>query len=124
MTAAHQDLIDTLQNKYDSALRAVATYDQDDYTLRYADEGVSEEYSPSDIDSIYEDLVIQDINHGFQEQLFTDLGEVRGKFRLFKQGTVAHFWPTDSDEGLFVAFDETADPGPRTLLSIAEEYYA
>lgn len=123
MAESPEDVVDRLTGKYGSALRAVATYDRDSYTLRYAGENVPEQYTPSDIEEIYEDLVVQDLNHGFQENLFNDMGEVRGKFRLFEDGTVAHFWPTSDDDGLFVALDETVDPGVRTLLSIAEEYY-
>lgn len=123
MAETPQDVVDRLSRKYGSALRAVATYDRDSYSLQYATEDVAEEYTPSDIERIYEDLVIQDLNHGFQENLFNDMGEVRGKFRIFEGGTVAHFWPTSDDDGLFVALDETVDPGARMLLNIAEEYY-
>lgn len=124
MSEEARAVVDELCKEYGSAVRAIATYDHDGYTLQYTGETVREEYSPSSIENIYDDLVIQDLNHGFQEELFTDMGEVRGKFRLFEHGTVAHFWPTDDDDGLFVAFDETVDPGARTLLSIVEQYYA
>ena len=124
MSSEHDAVVDALCEEYGSAVRAIATYDHDDYTLLYAGETVHDEYTPIDVERIYDDLVIQDFNHGFQEELFGDMGAVRGKFRLFAGGTVAHFWPTDDDAGLFVAFDDSADPGARTLLDIVEEYYA
>jgi hypothetical protein len=124
MSQMPQDIVTVLREEYGAAVRAVATYDRNSYTLRYAGDDVHEEYAPDDIEAIYEDIVFQELTHRFQEDLFDDMGGVRGKFRLFEEGTVAHFWPTSDDDGLFVALDETADPGARTLLDIAKEYYA
>lgn len=124
MSTDEDGVVGRLRSEYGSALRAVATYDREGYILRYAREGIEANYSTEDMDAIYEDVVLQDVEQPFHEQLFEDMGPVRGKMRLFEYGTVAHFWPTEEDEGLFVAFDGSADPGVRGLLGIAREFYA
>ncbi|MCX2819723.1 hypothetical protein EGH25_10225 [Haladaptatus sp. F3-133] len=116
-------VVSELRERYPGSVRAVATYDQDSYSLQYSAEGIDDEYSPEDIESIYDDVVLQDVGSVFHETLFHEMGDVRGKIRIFENGTVAHFWPTDDEEGLFVSLDGDADPGIRTLYGIAEGYY-
>jgi hypothetical protein len=120
---AGESIVSELRERYPGSVRAVATYDQDSYTVEYSGEGVDEEYSSEDVENIYDDVVLQDVGSVFHETLFHDMGEVRGKIRIFEDGTVAHFWPTDGEDGLFVSLDGEADPGIRTLYGIAEDYY-
>jgi hypothetical protein len=117
-------LLERLEAEYGAALSAVASYDRDDYTVHYVDDRVAAQYSTAEMDAIYDDVVLSDVGQPLQEQLFDDLGAVRGKIRLFEDGTVAHFWPTETDEGLFLTFDASADPGVRGLLDLAREFYA
>jgi hypothetical protein len=117
-------LVARLRETHGGSVRAVATYDRDGYTLRYATAAVREGYSEPEMDAIYDDVVLQDVGQPLQERLFDDIGAVRGAIRLFEDGTVAHFWPTDGTEGLFVAFDAEADPGVRSLLDLAATYYS
>jgi hypothetical protein len=124
MSTDSDDLVMRLQSEYGAALRAVATYTNDDYEIHYARADVENHYSVADKDTIYNDVVLQDAEHLFHEALFDDMGQVRGKVRLFEDGTVAHFWPTDAEEGVFVATDSSTDLDVRELLGIAREFYA
>ena len=67
--------------------------------------------------------MLQDISHPFYEGLFSDMGEIRGQLRVFENGTVAHFWPSEDDEGVFLTFDSSADPSVRNLLKLISEFY-
>jgi hypothetical protein len=51
------------------------------------------------------------------------MGKITGKMRLFNDGTVAHFWPSEDDSGLFLAFDDSVDPGVRELAELANSHY-
>lgn len=117
-------IVDQLRSEHGSSLRAVATYDRDHYELQYARQDVRTGYSTEEMDEIYDDIVLQDIEHPVHEDLFDDMGAIRGKFRVFADGTVAHFWPTEADEGVFIALDGDADPGVRELLGTVREFYA
>jgi hypothetical protein len=117
-------LLARLEAEYGDAVRAVATYDHEGYTVHHVDEDAAARYSTAEMDAIYDDVVLADVEQPLQEELFDDLGPVRGKLRLFEDGTVAHFWPTETEAGLFLAFDATADPGVRGLLDLAREFYA
>jgi len=123
MSPQSAQLVNSLQSEYDEALRAVATYDRDGYELHYTSSDIDANYSESDIDDIYDDVVIQDIAQPFHETLFSDMGDVRGKMRVFEDGAVAHFWPSEDDEGVFLAFDNSADPSVRSLLELINEFY-
>ena len=72
---------------------------------------------------IYDELMMQEFTIPVEEDLFSDMGDVHGQFRLFEEGTVAHFWPSDDKQGVFVAFDSSADPSVRTLLEVISEFY-
>jgi len=123
MASRSTRLVDELQSTYDGRLRAIATYDRDGYELHYTSADVDANYSQDDIDDIYDDVVIQDIAQPFHEDLFSDMGDVRGKMRVFEDGTVAHFWPSENEEGVFLAFDSSADPSVRSLLELIGEFY-
>jgi hypothetical protein len=118
-----EQLLDRLQDLCGDSIRAVATYDRDGYTVHYATEEIIREYSEEDIDVIYDDVILEDVEQPLQEQLFDDMGTVEGKIKIFQDGTVAHFWPTEQKEGVFISFTANADPGVRSLLSIAQAYY-
>jgi hypothetical protein len=124
MTDDSAALVAELRDAYDESLRALATYDRTEYELHYLKEGIEEEYDPGDIENIYDDVVLQDIQHAFHEDLFGDMGEVKGKLRLFEGGVVAHFWPTDESDGVFMVFDETADVAVWALYEFADRYYS
>jgi len=123
MTSRSTQLVNSLQSAYDGSLRAVATYDRDGYELHYTSLDIDANYSEGDIDDIYDDVVIQDIGQPFHEELFSDMGDVRGKLRVFEDGVVAHFWPSEDAEGVFLAFDSSADPSVRSLLELISEFY-
>ncbi|GGM56380.1 hypothetical protein J2752_000859 [Halarchaeum rubridurum] len=116
-------LVERLREAYGDGLRAVATYDREGYTVHYRDAAVTAAYDDPDLDAIYEDVVLGDVNRGFEETLFDDLGDVEGKLRLFADGTVAHFWPRSDDAGVLVAFDGSVDVAVRTLHGIVGEHY-
>ncbi|MFC7234459.1 hypothetical protein [Halosegnis marinus] len=117
-------LVEALRERYDGSLLAVATYSADGYTLHFTADRVEENYSALDIEAIYDDVVLQDIAQPFQEQLFGDMGDIRGKLRLFENGTVAHFWPSEEREGAFVAFRPDADLRLRDLYGVVAEHYS
>ncbi len=116
-------LIEELEAEYGESLRALATYDRSGYELHYLSERTDRNYSLDDIEEIYDDVVLQDVEHGFHEELFDDMGEILGKVRLFEDGVVAHFWPTDDDDGVFMTFDASADVSVWSLYDFAERYY-
>lgn len=116
-------LVDELEAEYEASLRAVATYDRDDYEVHYLRDDAETNYSLADMEEIYREVVLAEINQPFHEKLFDDMGDIRGRLRLFDGGTVAHFWPTDDDRGAFVAFDDRADPGVRSLLRLVGDHY-
>lgn len=124
MTVGTSKLVARLQAAHGDEVRAVASYDRESYDLHYIDSEARANYSPAEMDAIYDDVVLQDLNRPIHEDLFTDIGAVRGKIRLFENGTVAHFWPTGDEDGVFVAFGPGADPGLRSLLNLVEEFYA
>ena len=123
MSAKSTRLVDSLQSEYDEALRAVATYDRDGYELHYTSSDIDANYSESSIEDIYDNVVLQDIAQPLDEDLFSDMGDVRGRLRIFEDGTVAHFWPSEDEEGVFLAFDGSADPSVRSLLELISEFY-
>ena len=123
MSKQSTQLVDSLQAEYGEVLRVVATYDRDTYELHYTSPDIDANYSESNFDEIYDDVVIQDVAQPFHEELFSDMGDVRGKLRVFADGTVAHFWPSEDDEGVFLAFDSSADPSVRSLLELISEFY-
>lgn len=75
------------------------------------------------MDEIYRDVLLEEINHPFHETLFDDVGDVRGRLRLFEDGVLAHYWPPDDHVGAFVACDASADPSVRSLLDLVGEHY-
>ncbi len=80
-------------------------------------------YLEGDIGDIYDDIVIQDVSQPFVEGLFSDLGEIRGQLRVFEHRSVAHFWPSEDDEGVFLTLDSSADPSVRSLLALISKFY-
>lgn len=118
-----EELLTRLQDACGGSIRAVATYNRDGYTIHYATEEIQSEYSEEDMDVIYDDVILEDVEQPLQEQLFDDMGTVEGKIKIFQDGTVAHFWPTEKKDGVFVSFAADADPGVRSLLRIVQEYY-
>jgi len=124
MSGVEATFLEELRTRYGDGLRAVVTYDREGYEVHYLGEQADRNYSEADIDAIYDDIVLHEIAHDFQEALFDDMGEIEGKLRLFEDGTVAHFWPEDDDSGVFVGFDDSVDPGIRELVELATEYYA
>lgn len=122
-TPASTAVVERLRTEFGETLQAVVTYSADGYTVHHATDEIRADYPPEDMDAIYDDVMLEEANQPFQEELFGAMGAVRGKIRLFEAGTVAHFWPTDGEEGLFVSFTAEADPGVRSLLAVAERYY-
>lgn len=118
-----ESAVDELEAEFGDTLRAIATYDRDGYEVQYLGAKAEANYDELDLDAIYDDVVLQDLERPFQEQLFDDLGDVRGKIRLFEDGTVAHFWPTGERKGVFVGFDADADPGVRSLFEMVGDVY-
>lgn len=123
-----KQIVRHLRLQHRGALQMVAAYNQDTYRILYdAEDADGEASSDVDVDRemecIYDDLILEEIEKPFQEEIFTDEGSVRGKIRIFERKTVAHFWPTEDKDGLFVSFTEDADPGVRSLLSVAQAYY-
>ena len=123
MTLQSGQLVDNLQSEYGETLRVIATYDRDGYEIHYAGQGIDANYSEVDLDNIYDDVVMQDVSHGFVDDLFNDLGDVRGQLRIFENGIVAHFWPTETKRGVFLTFDSSADPSMRSLLELISGFY-
>ena len=124
MTVQSDQLVNSLQSEYGETLRIIATYDRDEYKLHYTSSAVDANYSEGDIGDIYDDIVMQDVTQPFLEGLFSDLGDVRGKLRVFENGTVAHFWPSEDEKGVFLTFDDSADPSVRSLLELVTEFYS
>jgi hypothetical protein len=118
------ELTERLLSTYDGALRVIATYDREEYELHHTEPDVEVKYSQNDLDEIYDELMMQEFTMPVHEDLFSDMGDVRGQFRLFEEGTVAHFWPSEDRQGVFVAFDGSADPSVRTLLETISEFYS
>jgi hypothetical protein len=108
---------------YDGSPRVIATYDREEYEVHHTEPDVDVKYSQNDIEDVYDELMMQEFTIPVEEDLFSDMGDVRGQFRLFEEGTVAHFWPSDDKQGVFVTFDSSADPSARTLLEVISEFY-
>ena len=123
MTVQSTQLVESLQSEYGGALRAVATYDRDGYKLHYTSLAVDANYSEGDIGDICDDVVLQDVSQPFLDGLFSDLGDIRGKLCVFEDGTVAHFWPSADDEGVFLTLNSSADSSVRSLLALISEFY-
>lgn len=124
MVSQPTQLVDEIQSVYGEGVRAVATYDRDDYEVHYTSPSIDTNYSAKEIEDIYDDVVFQDIAQLHHEDLFSDMGDVRGKLRVFEGGTVGHFWPSEDDAGVFVSFDSSADPSVRSLLELISEFYS
>lgn len=119
-----QALVKQLRERHGDGLRVVATYNEEGYDIHYIDENATDAYTTADFENIHDDVVLQDIEQPFQESLFHELGEIRGKLRLFEDGLVAHFWPTgDMSDGAFVVFGTDTEVAPRALLTLAEQHY-
>lgn len=85
------ELTERLLSMYDGALRVIATYNDEGYKIHYAEPSIDLNYSLTDVEDIYDELMMQEFIMPVHEDLFNDMGDVRGQFRLFEQGTVAHF---------------------------------
>lgn len=123
MTDDADELVTALESTYGDALYAVATYTREEYDVHYLAEATADAYTELDIEDIYDEVVLQGLEHDFHESLFHEMGDVRGQIRLFDAGIVAHFWPTDGDDGLLVAVDRDADVNVWKLYGHAEDYY-
>jgi hypothetical protein len=117
------ELTKQLLSVYDGALRVIATYDREEYKVHHTEPDIDAKYSQNDIEYIYDRLMMKESTIPFQEKLFIDMWNVHGQFRLSEEGTIAHFWPSDDKQGVFVTFDSSADPSVRTLLEVISEFY-
>lgn len=123
-----EQIVRHLRLQHRGTLQLVAAYNDDTYRVLYDAEDTDGDASSDaqvgrEMACIYDDLMLEEVEMPFQEQIFTDEGSVEGKIRIFDSKTVAHFWPTEGKDGLFVSFDADADPGVRSLLSVAQAYY-
>lgn len=123
-----KQIVRHLRLQHRGALQMVVAYNEDTYRVLYDAEDVDSEASSDvhvdrEMECIYDDLILEEVEKPFQEQIFTDQGSIEGKIRIFENKTVAHFWPTEDKDGLFVSFNADADPGVRSLLSVAQAYY-
>jgi hypothetical protein len=117
------DIAVKFQEKFGDSVRAVATYDEQEYEVHYSRELFDDEYETNDLEKIHEDLVLQGLGSEFQEYLFEDMGNSTGEIRMFEHGFVAHFMPTQNREGLLVCFSNEADVGVSELCRVLEDRY-
>jgi len=117
------DIVSELREEYGGTVRVIAEYDKEGFEILYSRDEVLEEYSDENIEEIFDDLVLEELDMPHQEDLFGDMGEVQGKIRLFEEGYVAHFWPTEDEEGLLVTLDSEANPNVHNLYETAERHH-
>jgi hypothetical protein len=51
------------------------------------------------------------------------MGDTKGKIRLFNGGFVAHFWPTEEEDGLFISFRGEAEVSLQGLCELLDDKY-
>jgi hypothetical protein len=116
-------LVSEVHDEYGESVRSVATYDEEDYNIKYIDDKVEKQYSDEELESIYEDMVLESITPPHYEDLFKRMDEMKGIIRVFEEGTVVQFWPDEKDHGVFIAVDDGVDPGTETLCELIGEHY-
>lgn len=86
------------------ALRALATYDEDDLTLVYEREDIATKQRV--IDDIHDDLILDDIGIGYLEDLF-QVGTWHCTMHRFEDAICIHHSAGDY-RGVFVSIDTNA----------------
>lgn len=97
------ELVPSLKDEVDDALRSVAVYDEDGYEVEFIRDDVEGTYTDEDIEEVYDDLVIQGLSREFLEQLF-HAGDLECSMYGFEEATMFHFTGGEYS-GLFVSID-------------------
>lgn len=111
----HDRLIPALEAETDGALRTVATYSEAGYDLHHLREDVENVYSTEEIDAVYEDLLLDNMNRAYLERLF-HAGRLECTVLGFEDAVMLHF-SGEVHSGLFVSVDRVPD---IEVLSIIE----
>ena len=112
--------VDALQDELDGALRAVAEYDENGYTIVFMREDVRATYEDADIQNIHGNVVLDTISAEFLEDLF-DAGSLTCSLQLFDDAAMCSF-PREGYDGLFVSFDADADVSLLSLRRTCERW--
>lgn len=112
-------LVEQLEDRVGSALRAVAHHEDDDWTIACLRDDLRAEHADAEKDDIAEDLVLTGLAAKRQEHLY-GLGSLEATVRLFEDGFVLHV-PVDDRSGYFVSLEGDADVRGREVVDLVRE---
>jgi len=103
-------LVADLQAQVGESLRAVATYEEDEWTLHYECDDIKAK--PRIFDKIHEELILEDMGTEYLESAF-QVGQLNCTMHSFEEAMCFHF-VRGSLRGVFVSIE------PETMVSLEE----
>lgn len=113
MAASTRDLVADARDRIGAGLRAVATYDLDEYEVQFCRRDVEAGYTGDTADALFEDVVLRELSRDYVQSLF-DAGELDATVHSFEDAIVCQFFGPGT--GVLVSFDATADVRLREFL--------
>ncbi|MFC7070856.1 DUF7522 family protein [Halobaculum lipolyticum] len=101
-------LVTDLRGEVGDALRAVGTYDGDDYHVRYLRDDVAPALDDDDLDAIRQGAVFDSLERDYYERLFATAGTFEATVRRFEHAVVVEV-PTCHGGGVLASIDRAHD---------------
>jgi len=104
-----QPLIEELREETDASLRLAIRYTADDYEVLFAREDVAESFSPAELETRVETLVMKGLGDPATESALFDFGTLDSTVRFYGNALVAHF-PYREWSGFVFVLDRSEAP--------------
>lgn len=111
---AADELATFLESQVGDNLRSVAYYDGEEYDVTYVRDDVASEYSPDEVERVFEDIRLEGFTKPHQEGLYHH-DSLNCTMRCFDDAVEMHFALNDR-RGIAVAFDAEALSAQRTFV--------
>jgi hypothetical protein len=103
MTDAPSDIVSSARELAGESFRVAAVYDENDYEILFERSDVTAKYDPPETDAIYEEMILEGIEHEYLESLF-HTGDLQSSTAIFEEAVIMHF-AAPNHRGLFLSFD-------------------
>jgi hypothetical protein len=104
-----QPLIEDLRRETDASLRLAIRYTADDYEVLFARKDVAEAFSPPELETRVETLVMKGLGDPATDTALFDLGTLDATVRFYENALIAHF-PYREWSGFVFVLDREAAP--------------
>ncbi|MFC7096743.1 DUF7522 family protein [Halobaculum marinum] len=108
-------LVTDLRREVGDALRAVGTYDGDDYHVRYLRDDVAPALDDDDLDAIRQGAVFDSLERDYYERLFSTAGDFEATVRRFEDALVVEV-PTGHGGGVLASVDRHHDGSVSAVI--------